>query len=398
MTALLLLWALLLNIIHATNIGKANFLTDAAKKNGAVCLDGTPGNYYFAEGEEKTKYVMFLQGGGWCYNENGCWSRTENHLGSTVNDSETVDMNSLGFLGNNASLSPLFYNWNKIYARYCDGFSFGGDAYSPIVNSKNSSQLMYYRGKRILNAIFEDLALNYGLNDATDFVVGGGSAGGLATFIHTNYIAVNFFDLTKTKLVSMPDVGFFIEYNGWNGKTQWANHIKYGYNMHNVSSSIIDSPCFDNKNWNNSECVFAQNIAGDNIIPTFALNSQYDQYQAQSILGTGTSNATLLNEYGQNFTRILINNYLSRNSVSGNIYGAYIDGCYHHDAINPIYFSGLNIDGDTQATAFMKFYNGLGKENNKVFWYQNVTYPCDKCCPSTQNDEYLTDYDYYDYY
>eukprot|EP01084_Bolivina_argentea_P169847 294378_1 len=186
----------------------------------------------------------------------------------------------------------------------------------------------------------------------------------------------------------MPDVGFFIEYNGYEGQTQWANKIKYIYEMQNVSSSIFDPKCF-NKAWNDSECVFPQNIAGDNVVPTFVyiLNSQYDKYQAQAILGTGTSNATLLNEYGQNFTRILRDNYLSRNSVSGNIYGAYIDGCYHHSAQDPIYWSGLNIDGDTQATAFMKFYNGLGKDGNKLFWYQNVTYPCDKCCPSNSDQD-----------
>ena len=179
----------------------------------------------------------------------------------------------------------------------------------------------------------------------------------------------------------MPDVGFFIEYNGWEGKTHFADNMKHLYEMGNLSSSILDPVCFDNKNWNHSECIFAQNIAGDNIVPTFVLNSQYDSAQAKAILGTGNSNATLLNEYGQNFTRILMDDFLSRNKVNGNIFGAYIDGCYHHDAIDPIYWTGLNIDGDTQATAFMKFYNGLGKESNKVFWYQNVTYPCNSCCP-----------------
>eukprot|EP01084_Bolivina_argentea_P136188 239864_1 len=387
------MWLLLFSVLHlfhlsiGTNsgIGKSVLLTEAAQKYGAVCLDGTPGNIYISEGSEQTKYVFFFQGGGWCWNESGCWTRRNESLGSTKNDAATHNLNKVGFLGNDSTTSPLMYNWNKVFVRYCDGMSYAGDVTDPVVNPKNSSELMYYRGKRILNAVFESLLSDYGLDKATDVVVGGGSAGGLATFLHTNYIAENFINLNKTKYVSLPDVGFFIEYNGYNGMTQWANKMRYIYKMQNISTSIYDPKCFD-KAWNDSECVFAQNIAGDNLVPTFILNSQYDQYQAQSILGTATSNATLLNEYGQNFTRILINNYLDKNKVSGNIYGAYIDGCYHHAAGNPIYWSGLNIDGFTQATAFMQFYNNLGKENNQLFWYQNVTYPCDACCPPNSTD------------
>eukprot|EP01083_Nonionella_stella_P188643 695803_1 len=364
-----------LNATTATNIGTSVLLSDAAYRYGAVCLDGSPANYYFAPGEQSTKYVIFFQGGGWCFNEADCWSRANSSLGSTTKDPTTQDFNKIGFLGNDSSSNPLFYNWNRIYVRYCDGMSLAGDLTEPVVDVRNSSRLMYYRGKRILDAVFESLLSDYGVNQASDFVISGGSAGSLAVFIHTNYITNTFFDLKKTKVVSMPDVGFFIEYNGYNGETQWANRMEYIYKMQNVSMG-------------SDECLFPQNIAGDLIVPTFVLNSQYDSYQAESILGTGTSNATLLNEYGKNFTSILLNKYLAKNTVNGNIYGAYIDSCYHHGAGQPIWWSGLHIDGYTQATAFMQFYQGLGQENNRVFWYQNATYPCDACCP-TKVDKYL---------
>eukprot|EP01084_Bolivina_argentea_P181765 313878_1 len=155
-----------------TNIGKSVLLTEAAQKNGAVCLDGSPGNYYFAPGSETKKYLFFLEGGGWCFNENSCWSRRNGSLGSTKADAKTYNLNDVGFLGNDSKLSPLMYNWNKVYVRYCDGMSMGGDATEPVINPKNSSELMYYRGKRILNAVFESLLSAYGLDKATDVVVG----------------------------------------------------------------------------------------------------------------------------------------------------------------------------------------------------------------------------------
>eukprot|EP01084_Bolivina_argentea_P258666 436173_1 len=381
---LVTIYTFVVTAVYGTNIGKSTLLKEAVTKYGAVCLDGSPGNYYFAQNSQTTKYVLFFQGGGECFNEAGCWSRRNGTLGSTKSDPLTMDMNEIGFLGNDSKTSPLFYNWNKIFMRYCDGASYSGNVLDPIINPNNASMLMYYRGKRLLNALFESLLSQFGLAKATDFVIGGGSAGGLSVFIHSNYIADNFFNLSQTKLVSMPDVGFFLEYNGWNGMTQFATKNEHLYNMQNVSSSIVDPICFSNKNLNASECIFAQNVAGNIKIPTFILNSQYDSAQANDVLGTGNSNATLLNEYGQNFTRILINLFLDNNNLSGNIYGAYIDSCYHHDAQNPKYWSGLNIDGYTQATAFQQFYNGLGKSNNRLFWYQNETYPCQICCPTHQ--------------
>jgi hypothetical protein len=40
-------------------------MTEAAQRDGAVCLDGSPGGYYFREGAVKDKFVIFFQGGGW---------------------------------------------------------------------------------------------------------------------------------------------------------------------------------------------------------------------------------------------------------------------------------------------------------------------------------------------
>jgi hypothetical protein len=44
-------------------------LHDAAAQEGAVCLDGTPGGYYFrtGKGDDKQKWLVIFQGGGWCY-------------------------------------------------------------------------------------------------------------------------------------------------------------------------------------------------------------------------------------------------------------------------------------------------------------------------------------------
>ena len=53
----------------------------------------------------------------------------------------------------------------------------------------NSGPLLQFRGARNLAAVLDVLAESYGLRDATEVVVTGDSAGGLATILHVDAIA-----------------------------------------------------------------------------------------------------------------------------------------------------------------------------------------------------------------
>ena len=65
MAIFVLLILFLFHLCLSDNIGHRVILTDAANNYGAKCIDGTPGNYYFANGTESQKYVIYFQGGGW---------------------------------------------------------------------------------------------------------------------------------------------------------------------------------------------------------------------------------------------------------------------------------------------------------------------------------------------
>ena len=72
-------------------------LTDAVAQSGARCLDGSPGSspggYYVrthnAKGEaaDPKKWIVFMQGGGWCSSDENCAERAfgaNNSLGSST--------------------------------------------------------------------------------------------------------------------------------------------------------------------------------------------------------------------------------------------------------------------------------------------------------------------------
>ena len=90
--------------------------------------------------------------------------------------------------------------------RYCDGGSFSGnnDTVQPYKGAT-----LHWRGKRIREAAYAELLANHGLKDATDAVISGCSAGGLATFLHTDQWCDALADDTKqtVKCVGMPDSG-----------------------------------------------------------------------------------------------------------------------------------------------------------------------------------------------
>ena len=80
-------------------------------------------------------------------------------------------------------------------------------------SGKNPAIAVYNRGSLILDATIESLLANplRPLSAATEVVVGGGSAGGLATFIHCDRWAAHF-EPAKTHYACLADSGFFLDY------------------------------------------------------------------------------------------------------------------------------------------------------------------------------------------
>ncbi|KAJ6761378.1 NOTUM-RELATED [Salix purpurea] len=100
--------------------------------------------------EVKELQKMHQTGGGWCNDIQSCLERAQTRRGSTLYMNKLEDFN--GILSNNASLNPDFYNWNRVKLRYCDGGSFSGDA-----KFDNGTSVLYFRGKKIWEAIILDL-------------------------------------------------------------------------------------------------------------------------------------------------------------------------------------------------------------------------------------------------
>lgn len=163
------------------------------------------------------------EGGGWCNSDSNCLSRSKTALGSSKGYAAAISQES-GYFSDDPTINPMMWNWTKVYLPYCeccsghsiylhafffvaiillyahtppslmhtprplpttlhlpgDGGSQTGDLTAPV---SVGSETIYYRGKRILNAMIPALKTR-GLASATDLVISGCSAGGLSTFLH----------------------------------------------------------------------------------------------------------------------------------------------------------------------------------------------------------------------
>mmetsp|Transcript_20847 Transcript_20847/g.18385 ORF Transcript_20847/g.18385 Transcript_20847/m.18385 type:complete len:111 (-) Transcript_20847:160-492(-) len=109
-------------------------------------------------------------------------------------------------MSTDSSINPLSYDWNTIYVKYCDGGMFLADRAEPVQAEDGSS--IYYRGRRIMMAVFQELVNNYNFNSATDVLVSGCSAGAAAVYGHSDYIR-NTYVPANANFMAMPDSAFF---------------------------------------------------------------------------------------------------------------------------------------------------------------------------------------------
>lgn len=169
---------------------------------GAVCLDGTPPGYHMeaGHGSGADKWVVQVEGGGWCNSVRSCVFRKTTRRGSSAFMEKQLPFT--GILSGDPGANPDFFNWNRVKLRYCDGASFSGD-------SQMESEGLFFRGQRIWEAAMEELLLSRGMAHARHALLSGCSAGGLAAIIHCDAFRA-LFPLTAT-VKCLSDAGLFLD-------------------------------------------------------------------------------------------------------------------------------------------------------------------------------------------
>jgi hypothetical protein len=264
-------------------------LLNNTAQSGAVCLDGTPGGFYFSPATNpanSNKWQIYFQGGGWCYDEIDCWGRSSGNLGSSKNWPKTGSLG--GIVSSNCTVNPDFCSYNRVWMVYCDGNSFSGNRAEalPVRGLDGKVKNLYFRGRRIIDATLEALSLHFGMSLADTVMLTGCSAGGLATYLHTDYVHLQLKTifakgLKKFKAVSIS--GFFLQHKNVNGEPVYEDEMKNIFELAN-STNGLNAKCIaampSSEQW---KCNFAQYAYAYTESEIFPLNSALDSWQTNCI-------------------------------------------------------------------------------------------------------------------
>ncbi|KAF7825674.1 pectin acetylesterase 5-like [Senna tora] len=268
-----------------------------AKDRGALCLDGSVPGYHFQEGfgSGSEKWLLHIEGGGWCDSISSCTRRKYTRIGSSIYMEKEIPFP--GILSSDPLQNPDFFNWNKVNIRYCDGASLAGHPENDI---KEGSRL-FFRGQLIWEALMDEL-LSIGMSRAKQALLSGCSAGGLATLIHCDEFRELFpedanvkclsdaggavsFSLSCTLFISNALLIKLAEYVSiyqvlqkvctrivllkWNRTRQLSNDLLYSI----PSTYDLQLQCF-----------FPEEIVKNIKTPVFLVNPAYDYWQIQHVL------------------------------------------------------------------------------------------------------------------
>jgi hypothetical protein len=210
-----------------------------------------------------------------------------------------------GLMSSNTTINPTFWEWNKVFIRYCDGASYSGQRFE-LAGTNN----LYFRGRHILDAILTNLVHVQGLgisktfaspgiaayaSDKTEVMVSGCSAGGLAVYLHLDYIA-EYLSATSPMstfhIVGVPESGMFMDMPSYDGSQIWTPKYAHIAEMQNVTApgSNLNKDCLktfspSNETW---RCFMAQYTLPHIHTPFLAVNSVYDGWQDRNILNDTT--------------------------------------------------------------------------------------------------------------
>ncbi|CAL1131554.1 unnamed protein product [Cladocopium goreaui] len=158
----------------------------------ALCNDGSPAMFYMQENISSSEWVVYLAGGGWCYDLESCQGRFDGSLFprqpcDSSNESVPCWMSSKDYpeiCGKtgifDAHRSP-FRAANLVYVPYCTSDAYMGDGvFGP----------WQFRGARVVRAVFTKLAGR--LQGASRLIFGGGSAGGRGSMVLLDEVSDRF--------------------------------------------------------------------------------------------------------------------------------------------------------------------------------------------------------------
>ncbi|XP_022792436.1 pectin acetylesterase 7-like [Stylophora pistillata] len=353
-----------------------HLLTNASNK-GAVCLDGSPPGIYFRNGtgSDRSKWIVFFQGGAWCHDAETCSERSSTALGSSKCYRRYLS-DVQGLLSSQTRNNPDFYKWTGVYVPYCDGSSFTGNRDKPF---RFKDKLLYFRGRRILDAVLRELH-RWDIDKATEIILTGSSAGAVSAIIHADYIRRRLRRETKASFRVLADAGVFLDEPSLNGTETMRSIFRQTYKLHNSSSGLNQDCIRTQKRKQKWRCFFAQYSLPYVRSRLFVVNALYDSWQLAIVSGVpcvfdikncNSEEYSYIMNFGKK-TKLALRSIFDSKSK-----GVLADSCFiHNQCTQNQPWMNIQVRHVTINKAFLSWYRGNLENRCRVDGY----YPWNPTC------------------
>ncbi|XP_046491121.1 palmitoleoyl-protein carboxylesterase NOTUM [Neodiprion pinetum] len=171
-----------------------------------TCNDGSQAGFYLRKSQGSKRWVIFLEGGWYCYDHRSCrnrWLRLRSFMTSTQ-WSETRDVG--GLLSSRPEENPFWWNANHVFVPYCTSDTWSGSRATP-------SDMFSFMGAEIVAQVVRDLA-PLGLENASSLLLAGSSAGATGVMLnldHVHSLVHQELGLKHIAIRGISDSGWFLD-------------------------------------------------------------------------------------------------------------------------------------------------------------------------------------------
>ncbi|XP_045196487.1 palmitoleoyl-protein carboxylesterase notum1-like [Mercenaria mercenaria] len=183
---------------------RRKFLTNET----VTCNDGSPAGYFIRKSYGSKKWIIFLEGGWYCFDDVSCQMRWASNMKKFMSSKGWPKKRKVtGILSWNPEENPYYFHSNIVYIPYCSSDTWSGTA--PKGTNGNEFAFM---GSLILEEVIKDL-IPRGLKHATKLILTGSSAGGTGVLINLDRVANQMAELApEVEVRGIADSGWFLDY------------------------------------------------------------------------------------------------------------------------------------------------------------------------------------------
>lgn len=254
------------------------------------CLDGTKAGYYYAPSTNGSDvWLIFIEGGGACWDTVSCAGRINDRLGS----SDYWDKDGKKGPPENSqkkSDNPRFHFVNMVFIPYCTG-----DVHSGTL-AKPGADGLWFSGHRNFGFIIKMLKFKTDIDQASRILLTGASAGGVGVINNVDYLAEQFPGII---VKGAPKAGWFFPGDVAEDREDSAMHAVNDFrhfqthehggpvDTTKIYQAKWHAKCQDGlaaKNFHHQTCNAAGILYPYITVPMFILQNKFDTFQLKKLL------------------------------------------------------------------------------------------------------------------